>query len=102
MRPQENGNRTDTRSLTITNDNGYGFEISADKTFDFSLREYSQEKLESAKHLYELEKDDYLTLNIDHRQRGVGGDMPGNACLHEPYKLKVGTYQYSVKIKGVK
>ncbi len=102
MRPQENGNRTDTRSLTITNDQGYGIEISADKTFDFSLREYSQEKLESAKHLYELEKDDYLTLNIDHRQRGVGGDMPGNACLHEPYKLKVGTYQYSVKIKGVK
>jgi beta-galactosidase len=102
MRPQENGNRTDTRSLTITNDKGYGFEISADKTFDFSLREYSQEKLESAKHLYELVKDDYLTLNIDHRQRGVGGDMPGNACLHEPYKLKVGTYQYSVKIKGVK
>ncbi len=102
MRPQENGNRTDTRNLTITNDEGYGFEISADKTFDFSLREYSQEQLESAKHLYELKKDSYLTLNIDHRQRGVGGDMPGNACLHEPYKLKSGAYSYSVRIKGVK
>ncbi len=102
MRPQENGNRTDTRSLTITNAEGYGFEVSADKSFDFSLREYSQEQLESAKHLYELKKDDYLTLNIDHRQRGVGGDMPGNACLHDPYKLKVGAYTYSVRIKGVK
>ena len=102
MRPQENGNRTDTRSVTITNADGYGFEVSSDQTFDFSLREYSQEQIEKVKHLYELAKDDYLTLNIDHRQRGVGGDMPGNACLHEPYKLKSGTYQYSVKIKGVK
>ncbi len=102
MRPQENGNRTDTRKLTVTNDEGYGFEISADKTFDFSLREYSQEQLESVKHLYELKKDDYLTLNIDHRQRGVGGDMPGNACLHDPYKLKSGMYSYSVRIKGIK
>ncbi len=102
MRPQENGNRTDTRSITVTNNEGYGFEVYSDKTFDFSLREYSQEQLESAKHLYELKKDNFLTLNIDHRQRGVGGDMPGNACLHEPYKLKSGYYGYSVKIKGVK
>lgn len=101
MRPQENGNRTDTRSVTITNSDGYGFEVSSDQTFDFSLREYSQEQLEKVKHLYELVKDDYLTLNIDHRQRGVGGDMPGNACLHEPYKLKSGTYAYSFRLKGV-
>ncbi len=102
MRPQENGNRTDTRSVAITNAEGYGFEVSSDHTFDFSLREYSQEQLESAKHLYELKKDGYLTLNIDHRQRGVGGDMPGNACLHDPYKLKCGKYSYSVRLKGIK
>lgn len=99
MRPQENGNRTDTRRLEITDKNGHGFIISSDETFDFSIQPYTQEKLNKAKHLFELKKDDFLTLNIDHRQRGVGGDMPGCACLHEPYKLKCGEYSYSVRLE---
>lgn len=101
MRPQENGNRTDIRRLEITDKNGNGFAISSDKTFDFSIHPYSQEKLEKAKHLYELKEDDFLTLNIDHRQRGVGGDMPGTAFLHEPYKLKSGEYSYHVRLEKI-
>lgn len=99
MRPQENGNRTDIRSLEITDKSGKGFKISSDMTFDFSIQPYTQEKINTAKHLYELEKDDFLTLNIDHRQRGVGGDMPGCAYLHEPYKLRSGTYSYIFTIE---
>lgn len=101
MRPQENGNRTDVRRVEITDNNGKGFAICSDKTFDFSIHPYSQEKLEAAKHLHELKEDDFLTLNIDHRQRGVGGDMPGCAFLHEPYKLKSGNYSYYFRIEKV-
>lgn len=101
MRPQENGNRTEIRRLEITDNSGAGFAVSADKTFDFSIHPYSQEQLEKAKHLHELKEDDFLTLNIDHRQRGVGGDMPGSAFLHEPYKLKSGNYSYHFKIEKV-
>ena len=53
-------------------------------------------------HLYELEEDEYLSLSIDAKQRGVGGDMPGTACLHEPYKMKRGNYSFAFKIEGVK
>lgn len=101
MRPQENGNRTDVRRLEITDKNGNGFSVSSDKTFDFSIHPYSQEKLEAAKHLHELKEDSFLTLNIDHRQRGVGGDMPGAAFLHEKYKLKSGEYSYCVKLEKI-
>ena len=101
MRPQENGNRTDIRRVEITDKNGKGFSVSSDSTFDFSIHPYSQEKLEKAKHLYELKEDDFLTLNIDHRQRGVGGDMPGAAFLHKEYKLRSGTYSYHVKLEKV-
>lgn len=101
MRPQENGNRTDTRFVEITDTDGKGFRISSDTTFDFSIQPYTQEKLNKAKHLFELKEDDFLTLNIDHRQRGVGGDMPGAAFLHEPYKLKSGSYNYHFKIKKI-
>jgi len=102
MRPQENGNRTDVRRLVITDENGNGFSVSSEKSFDFSIHPYSQEKLEKAKHLFELEKDNFLTLNIDHRQRGVGGDMPGAAFLHDEYKLKSGGYSYHIKLENVK
>ena len=101
MRPQENGNRTDIRKVEITDDSGYGFKIESDKPFNFGMLEYSQEKIEKAMHIFELKKDDYLTLNVDHAQRGVGGDMPGCAYLHEPYKLKCGEYSYCFKITGV-
>ena len=102
MRPQENGNRTDVRSVEITNGDGKGFCISSDFPFEFQLQRYSQEKLEKAMHLYELEEDEYLSLSIDAKQRGVGGDMPGTACLHEPYKMKRGNYSFAFKIEGVK
>ena len=102
MRPQENGNRTDVRLLEITDDSGNGFSVSSEFPFDFSMHAYSQEKIEKAKHNHELVKDEYYSLCIDDRQRGVGGDMPGSACLHEPYKMHKGSYSFAVTLKGVK
>ncbi|HZJ77250.1 MAG TPA: glycoside hydrolase family 2 TIM barrel-domain containing protein [Clostridia bacterium] len=101
MRPQENGNRTDVRALELFDNNEKGIKIIATKgePFNFSAWYYSQEKLDEAEHLYELENDDFITLNIDAAQRGVGGDMPGCARLHEPYKLKPFTqYSYEFEI----
>ena len=90
MRPQENGHRTDVRSLRLLSGEG-GIQIDAmDIPFGFNLSRYSPEKLENAKHLYELEKDNYLSLSIDGAMRGVGGDMPGVATLRNAYKLKPG------------
>lgn len=92
MRPQENGNRTDVRMLELRDEAGKGIRITA-KTgshFGFSAGYYSQEKLDKAGHLHELEKDDFITLNLDIAQRGVGGDLPGNTVLHKPYKLRSG------------
>ncbi len=91
MRPQENGHRTDVRSLSVCDDSGFGFRIDAmDIPFGFNLGYYNPEKLDRAKHLYELEKDNCITLSLDAAMRGVGGDMPGCAYLHKPYKLSSG------------
>ncbi|MBP9988892.1 MAG: DUF4981 domain-containing protein [Ruminococcus sp.] len=101
MRPQENGNRTDVRNVEITDENGCGFRIESNKVFDFSISEYTQEKLEKSMHIHELIPDNFLSLNIDCCQRGVGGDMPGITCLHEKYKMKSGEYSFSITLKGV-
>ena len=98
MRPQENGNRTDLRWLKILDQSGSGILISGN-VFNFSAWPYSQDALERAKHNHELETQDFITVNIDHMQCGVGGDLPGVANLHEPYKIHKGkpyVFEYAI------
>lgn len=102
MRPQENGNRTDVRRLEISDKLGNGLLITGE-LFGFSAWPYSQEALEKAKHLYELKKQNFVTVNIDHLQCGVGGDFPGVAKLHEPYKIHKGKkYVFEFAISKLK
>ena len=92
MRPQENGHRCDVRYLKALDENGEGIVIDAlDIPFGFNAMWYTPEALDKAKHLYELAKDNRITLSLDAAMRGVGGDMPGCAYLHDPYKLKAGS-----------
>lgn len=86
MRPQENGNRTELRLLEIRDENRSGLTVTGDN-FSFSAWPYSQEALEKAAHLHELKTEDIVTVNLDLMQCGVGGDFPGVAKLHEPYKI---------------
>jgi len=100
MRPQENGHRTDVRSLQFARADGRGLRLEAEGgVFEFNAGAYSQEQLDEAKHLYELLPDDFIHLCVDGRQRGVGGDMPGSAYLHGPYKMKAGKYAYKFVMK---
>ncbi|PKM74498.1 MAG: hypothetical protein CVU91_01120 [Firmicutes bacterium HGW-Firmicutes-16] len=98
MRPQENGNRTDVRWLKISDKYKNGLMITGN-LFNFSAWPYTQETLEKARHMHELEAQDFITVNIDHMQCGVGGDFPGVAMLHEPYKIHKGksyVFEYAI------
>lgn len=100
MRPQENGNRCDLKRLSIRDDAGYGLEIKGDGgLFGFSAWPYTQSEVDEAKHTHELPRRELITLNLDSLQRGVGGDFPGVANLHEPYKIHPGSYRFCLIIK---
>lgn len=91
MRPQENGNRTGVRDLSFTGDSGGICFVSGDAAgFNFSAHQYSDVALDRAAHLHELTYRDDTVLHIDACQCGVGGDMPGVACLHDPYRMRKG------------
>jgi beta-galactosidase len=82
--PQENGNHTEMRMLNV----GGSIEILAlEKPFEASVHPYSLEMLDNARHLHELKNLDYLTVNIDGKQRGVGGDIPAIAMTKQQYKI---------------
>jgi beta-galactosidase len=69
-------------------------------TIDFSIWLYSMSDLEKAKHIGDLPPKDFVTLNIDHKQRGVGGDWPAIARVHPEFKLKkFRKYCYSYRIR---
>lgn len=85
--PQENGNHTAARCLNLGGE-GDGMIIKAHKKpFEFSVLPYTVQKLDKAKHLHELVKDDFYSVTIDGKQRGVGGDIPAIACLKPQYKI---------------
>ncbi len=97
--PQENGNHTEVRRLKVGGDKGIEI-LASEKPFEMSVHPYTLDMLMKAKHLHELGTLDYLTVNIDGRQRGVGGDTPGMAMLKKQYKILPGKPQ-SLKFRLV-
>lgn len=105
MRPQESSNRTDTRYFTICDKKGKGFKCTAyfSEPVNFSAYHYTTDGLEKATHINDIPYCDITTLNIDHNQVGVGGDLPGQAFVREPYLMKKGVKQaFSFVLEPVK
>jgi len=88
--PQENGNHTGVRYLSLLNGDKKITMSAVDKPFDASVHTYSLEALEDAKHLHELKDDGKIYVYIDGKQRGVGGDVPALACTKRRYKINPG------------
>lgn len=95
--PQENGGHTEIRWLEVGGANGFRIEAK-ERSFEMSVHPYTFEMLEDAKHLHELKSLDFLTVYIDGKQRGVGGDIPALASLKTKYKIL--PYQvHSMKVR---
>jgi beta-galactosidase/beta-glucuronidase len=96
--PQENGNRTDVKWVSLNRDDGLGLFVKG-SNFNFSAREYTTENLDKAKHTFELEKSDFIELNLDHQLHGIGSASCGPGVL-EKYELKNEDFEFSFKLLG--
>ncbi len=70
--PQENGNKTDVRWLTLQNHQGKGFRISSPDPFMFSALNTDPDNLSRALYPFQLQPFDGVTLNLDYAMSGVG------------------------------
>ena len=99
--PQENGNRTDVRWMYLsdpkTND---GLLIVADSLLSMSAWPYTEENITNARHTNKLKPAEYITLNIDLIQMGVGGNDSWSdvAAPLEQFQIKAQPYYYSFYI----
>jgi beta-galactosidase len=90
VRPQENGNRCDVRSIRFTNKEGHGLQVNASGSSPLSVSAwpYSMDDLSTHRHNFELPKRDFITVNLDHLQMGVGGDNSWGLPVNAPYRIK--------------
>ncbi|SFF27844.1 beta-galactosidase [Paenibacillus algorifonticola] len=88
--PQESGNRTGVRRVSITNDLGRGIRISAPATqpVECNIAPYTAFELESAQHHHELPNVHYTVVTVAGRQMGVGGDDSWGAPVHDEYLIQ--------------
>jgi beta-galactosidase/beta-glucuronidase len=96
--PQANGNRTDVRWATFQNGKGTGLKVLGDPTIDFSVQPYSARQVEAAKHLCDLVADPFLTLNLDHKHRGLGSATCG-PDVRPDYMLKPEAFKFAVTLE---
>jgi beta-galactosidase len=104
IRPQESSNKIEVRWFALTDSNQKGLKISAvSSNLSMSAWPYSPEDINDAKHIYELTPKDHITVNVDYRQMGVGGDDTWSfkALPHEEYRIPSGNYSYSFVIQPV-
>ncbi len=100
--PQENGNRTETRWVQFLDQQNQGIQISGNR-FEFSAHPYTNENLDQATQVCELEDAGYINVNIDHRQMGVGGfnSWSPKAAPLDKHRIKSGTHIYRMTISPV-
>jgi beta-galactosidase len=104
IRPQENGYRTDTRWLSLCDENGSGIEFKGNPLLCFSALNYTRKELDRhewpiQRHPHELPKADFIDLNIDLAQMGVGGDDSWGARTHPQYTLLAMKYEFDFSMK---
>ena len=109
VRPQENGQKTDVRWMVLTNSRNIGLLVAGEKPLSMTAHQFDTERLEhngrrDMRHGSDVKPQNLVSLNIDWKQMGVGGDTTWGwrSQAHEPYRLKAeGVYRYRFRISPV-
>lgn len=101
--PQENGYKCDSEFLKILNKNGKGLEVTRGFPFGFSTLPFSLEQLtrktRGELHTYDLQKEERISVCIDHLMSGVGGIDSWGAKPLEQYQIPAREYNFGFWFK---
>lgn len=101
IKPQEYGNKTDVRWMTLTDAEGRGIKVTGLPLLYVSAWPWTMEDLWKAKHPSDLPTNNFITVNIDYKQMGVAGDDSWGARPHPQYTLPAQEYEYRFLIEPV-
>ncbi|PWJ34975.1 glycoside hydrolase family 2 TIM barrel-domain containing protein [Sediminitomix flava] len=117
-RPQENGNHTETKYLSVSNKDGDGLLFVTESIpFNFTALPYAREDFLVAdnapnlneeqkkklrlRHTTDIDVRENVYLNIDYGQSGVAGNNSWGAMALEKYQLKPKPMSYSFRISPI-
>jgi beta-galactosidase len=103
-RPQENGNKTDVRWVSLTNRDGVGLMAVGDPLLSVGAAHVSKDDIERAEYSFQLPRRTEVFLNLDFAQMCVGGidSWSRNAYPLEAYRLPADRpYSYRYRLKPV-
>lgn len=97
--PGEVGNHADVRWVSLTGEDGVGLLASGLPLLSVNALHYTTEDLQTAKHPFQLQRKDFVTLNLDLKQMGVGGDNSWGALPHREFLIPAGEYRYQFRLR---
>jgi beta-galactosidase len=97
--PQENGHRAGVRWATITGRVG-GLRIAGNPTVGLTVRRWTTEDLDIARHTSDLARRDRIWVNIDAGQNGLGTSSCGPGVLPQ-YRLAASARSFAVALLTV-
>jgi beta-galactosidase len=92
--PQENGNRSAVRWACLTGAETPGLRIDGRPHVELTVRRWTSEDLDAARHQADLTPRDRVYVNVDLAQHGVGTGACGPAVL-PPYRLAAAPARYA-------
>lgn len=107
-RPQETGNKTEVRWMSLRNPQGIGLmavgmPYLSSSTYDFPNSDLDEPGTrKSQRHTSDIVSKDMVTWNIDWRQMGVGGDTSWGAFPHQQYLIPASRHEFSFRLCPVK
>ena len=98
--PGETGNKVDLRWLALANGT-IGLMAIPERPGLLSAKalHYGTADLNDGKHAFELPRRDFVTLNLDLKQQGVGGDDSWGAWPHEEFLIPCQEYTYGFRLR---
>lgn len=107
IRPQENGNKTDIRWFSLTDNSGKGLMFEGIQPLSVSaLNNYPDDFdggiIKKNTHTDDITPRNETIVCLDYLQRGVGGDNSWGAQPHKQYRLLDKNYTYTYKVKPIK
>jgi beta-galactosidase len=100
-KPGETGNKAEAQWLALRNEQGIGLLAIGMPRLSANALHYGTEDLNAGKHAFQLPHRDYVTLNLDHRQQGVGGDDSWGAWPHQDFLIPCKPSSYSFRLRPI-
>ncbi len=83
----------------LNKDKGVGLLAVGRPLLSVNALHYTTDDLQNAKHAFQLTRRDFITLNLDLKQQGAGGDNSWGAWPHPEDLIPCKPYDYSFRLR---